>query len=202
MLFALAGHRHQFYLRSYFFMIETLKAAVDKIEWKYVELSRQNYRNTTEYTDLGAPHWLERPFAYEIYHQLRILWNAGAAPRNCVIHAEVLKGYQHIKDINSMPDFLFHDPAPGGRSIAVVEIKLASNPKKEILADFMKLARFRKELRYEYLIEILIGSEHEIARSLDNIRGFHVDCDVPIHVLTLSITDHSARIFPIRCATL
>jgi hypothetical protein len=178
-------------------MLEALKTAVDKLDWRYVTLSRRRYNNSYVCTGLGDSHWLERPFAYEIYHQLRLIWAAGQLDLLCLIHAEVLKKYQEIRDITKMPDFLFHDPE-SDHNLAVVEIKLASNTDKSLKADLEKLALFRRVLRYDTLIEILIGSDADLLASQEYLRGLSFDCDSPIYILTVSLDDHRTNILRVN----
>lgn len=173
-------------------MLDLIISACDAIDWRFVTLSRRRYRRGRVCTGLGDPHWLERPFAYEIYHQLRTIWPANLLQVGCVIHAEVLKTYQEIQDIDKMPDLLLHDPQ-SGRNVAVVEIKLTSNTRKNLREDLRKLALFRRALGYETLVEILIGSTREIRTSLEELNGIQLDCDIPIQILTIALEDQSTQ---------
>lgn len=127
-------------------------------------------------------------FAYELYHQLRLIWTKKPELKGkFFIHAEVRKGYQHLKDFDYMPDFLFHLPSPG-QNFAVVEVKLACRSNASIEADIKKLARFAKELNYQNLFEILIGTEKEFEDSVSSLAG--AGCGVPIDLLCLSTENH------------
>lgn len=88
----------------------------------------------------------------------------------CAIQGEVLKRYQEIREITHMPDFLFHVPN-SKCNLMVVEIKLASSTKEELKDDLDKLARFRRVLRYETLVEILIGSNKQLSRAEKKVGG-------------------------------
>jgi hypothetical protein len=94
--------------------------ALKNLDWRCVTLSRVQYEHGQKPTGIGNPHWLERPFAYELYHQLRLIWSEEQFESDCVIHSEVYKKYQQIKDLEKMPDFLFHLPKPDS-NLAVVE---------------------------------------------------------------------------------
>jgi hypothetical protein len=108
-------------------LIKLLCTALENLDWNYVTLSRVQYFHGKKPPDFSSKaHWLERPFAYELYHQLRRMWATNGFESACVIHAEVYKEYQQIKNLDKMPDFLFHLPEPD-RNLAVVEIKLAAN---------------------------------------------------------------------------
>ena len=145
-------------LKTHF--IDLLRKALESLDWNYVTLSRVQYFHGKKPPEfVKKEHWLERPFAYEFYHQLRCLWRAGGFDSDCVIHAEVYKKYQAIKDLDKMPDFLFHLPEPN-RNVAVVEVKLAAND--GLQNDLNKLTVFQEILHYEYLVEIVIGTDAEL----------------------------------------
>jgi hypothetical protein len=170
-------------------MINEIKTALENIDWQYVTLSRLRYDDSITPVSFGNLHWLERPFAYEIYHQLRCLQKKTKFDMKCVIHAEVLKTYQEIRNLKKMPDLLIHVPDTE-RNLAVVEIKLASNTSKELRDDLDKLALFQRVLRYETLIEIVIGETNEfhlVHRVLDKVNA---DTGATINILFLSLDDH------------
>jgi len=175
-------------------MIEQIKTAVEQIDWRNVTLSRLRYGNGFVPVGLGDPHWLERPFAYEIYHQLRVNTNA---PVDCVVQAEVLKTYQEIREIKKMPDLLFHVP-DSGRNISVIEIKLASNTQKKLEDDLDKLALFRRVLKYELLVEILIGGEAELKEMHVMLDKLDNSGATPISILTLSLDSRRTDIRTIK----
>ena len=162
-------------------IIDDLLYALSKLDWRYVKPSRFDY-------SAGDPvevvqTWQERMFAYEIYHQLRLLWTVQPERgTGCVIHAEVRKGYQHIADFDFMPDFIFHLPQPG-QNFAVVEVKLAGRSLESIRIDLNKLVRFKTELNYEAIVEILVGSDKDIKRVILEVSS---DTGTPVHILGLS----------------
>jgi hypothetical protein len=163
-------------------IIDDLLYALSKLDWKYVTPSRFDYGDGEP--KVAAQIWHERMFAYEIYHQLRVLWTEQPERGSyCVIHAEVRKGYQHIANFDYMPDFLFHLPEPG-KNLAVVEVKLAVRPLAKIQADLNKLVLFHgKPLKYETIVGILIGSDAHfdpVVRKISSKDG------TPIHILYLS----------------
>ena len=160
-------------------ILNALQEALSKIDWDFVTPSRVDYSGA-EPAETATQTWQERLFAYELYHQLRLLWTANPALRACcVIHAEVRKGYQHIPGFDYMPDFLFHLPQPG-QNHAVVEVKLAS---RNLTADLKKLVRFHDEFKYDDIIEILVGSDHDFERVIPAISS---STGTPIHLLCLS----------------
>lgn len=86
-------------------------------------------------------------------------------------------------------------------NLAVVEIKLASNTDKDLKADLEKLALFRRALRYETLVEILIGSDQDLIHSRAYLDRLRFDCDIPIHVLAVSTDNRQATIFRVNDPT-
>jgi hypothetical protein len=160
-------------------ILNALQEALSKIDWDFVTPSRVDYSGV-EPAEIAAQTWQERLFAYELYHQLRLLWTANPALRACcVIHAEVRKGYQQIEGFDYMPDFLFHLPQPD-QNHAVVEVKLAG---RDLTADLKKLVRFHDEFKYDDVIEILIGSDHDFERVIPALRS---STGTQIHLLCLS----------------
>lgn len=174
-------------MQNPFTMVGLLKTAVSNIDWRYVTLSRRRYNESRVCVKLGDSHWLERPFAYEIYHQLRLIWAADVF--DCLIQAEVFKRYQEVKDVKKMPDFLIHDPV-SDHNVAVVEIKLAANADKKLMDDLKKLALFRRVLHYEILVEIIIGLDADLTATKGCLNENTYDCDIPINIITLSLDDH------------
>lgn len=139
-------------------ILEMLIEAVGNLNWELITLSRYQYPARRPIRLKDQP-WQERTFAYELYHQLRILWDKNPElQEEFVIQAEVRKAYQHIPDFDRIPDFIFHLPRPG-QNLAVVEIKLAARGVEQVRMDVIKLCEFqrRPQLRYSKLIEILLG---------------------------------------------
>ena len=161
-------------------ILNALQVALSKLDWDYVTPSRVDYSGAAP-VETAAQAWQERIFAYELYHQLRLLWTANPTLRAyCVIHAEVRKGYQHIAGFDYMPDFLFHLPEPD-RNHAVVEVKLAA---RDLKADLKKLVRFHDEFNYNDIIEILVGSYHHFERVIPALKSSTTGTS--IHLLCLS----------------
>jgi hypothetical protein len=173
-------------------LIKTIVTALENIDWRYVTLSQFFYEESDMPMNLRDPHWLERPFAYEIYHQLRLLWKGEAFDAQCVIQAEVLKKYQQIRYINKMPDLLMHQPN-SERNLAIVEIKLASNKKKSLMEDIDKLALFQRVLHYETLVEVIIGADEELKTVGHQLNNLDCSSGAKIDILLLSLNDHKIR---------
>src|SRR5882724_996059 len=171
-------------------MVDQIETALAQLDWRYVRLSRLRYANSRIKT--GDPRWLERPFAYEIYHQLRCIWDK-EPEFDCVIQAEVFKHYQEIRELAKMPDLLIHLPDSTERNLAVVEIKLASNRQKNLISDLNKLAMFQRILKYKTLVEVIIGAHNEIDDLQHRIEKLSQRGGANIDVLFLSIDDHKVQ---------
>src|SRR5438874_397838 len=171
-------------------MVDQIETALEQLNWHYVRLSRLRYANSRVKT--GDPRWLERPFAYEIYHQLRCIWDR-ESEFDCVIQAEVFKHYQEIRELDKMPDLLIHLPDSTEKNLAVVEIKLASNRQKNLICDLNKLGMFQRILKYKTLVEVIIGANKEIEVLQRKIERLNRRNGANIDVLFLSIDDHKVQ---------
>jgi hypothetical protein len=163
-------------------ILDALQEALSKLDWSFVTPSSVNYSEAAS-AESAVQTWQERMFAYELYHQLRLLWTERPPLRaHCVIHAEVRKGYQHKPSFDYMPDFLFHLPQPG-KNRAVVEVKLANRPLPKIATDLNKLVDFHDVFKYDDLIEILVGSDYDFDLIIPKLSS---STGTPIHLLCLS----------------
>ena len=81
-------------------VIVAIRTALEKMDKKYCALSQIDYSeieaNESFIEDLREKKYLERPFAYEFYHQLRELMDNGHVDfGGPIIQAEVDKRYKH-----------------------------------------------------------------------------------------------------------
>ena len=173
--------------------VEYIAKAIAQIDWQYVTLSRLRYRHRYRPVRVGGFRWHERPFAYEIYHQLRCIWDRRKLDAYCVIHAEVLKRYQEIRHIRKMPDILLHGP-DSEDNFAIVEIKLASNKNKSLKKDLDKLVLFQRVLRYETLVEVLIGTNAELSSWNRRFDAQSFQTGRVIDIIFLSLESHRTAI--------
>ncbi|MEM2941668.1 MAG: hypothetical protein QW304_09005 [Thermoproteota archaeon] len=148
-------------------VIEAVKMALENMDERYCIPSKRDYSEPEKEI---VEKYLERPFAYEFYHQLRKLIDKGNVNLGePIIQAEVDKRYQHLFKNGKIPDFIMHVPNTS-QNLAVIEFKLAPNL-SEIEDDLEKLAEFkRNDLRYTYLIEVVIGNRCSLERARENIR--------------------------------
>jgi hypothetical protein len=144
---------------------------------------------------------LERPFAYEFYHQMRCLWDNRSelvAPfADVVIQGDVDKGYQAIRGLDRIPDFLLHSPNSDERNFAVIEVKLAAFA-RDIERDLDKFVAFRNRRGYRHFVEIVIGHETGLRRV--NLAGLNQTGNRLVEIVviffntdTWKATDHHIR---------
>ena len=155
-------------------VISAIKMALGNMDKKYCKLSQIDYSRIKldkPFVELLAEEkYLERPFAYEFYHQLRKLMDSGGVDFDgSVIQAEVDKRYQHCFKNGKIPDFIIHVPNTR-QNLAVIEFKLASNL-DSLEHDFEKLIQFKnnEDLKYKYVIEVIIGNETSLRNAKESI---------------------------------
>ena len=151
-------------------VILAIKTALENINENYCKLSQINYftlrANESTKKILEEEKYLERPFAYEFYHQLRKLIDIGDVNfGGPVIQAEVDKKYQKCFENGKIPDFIIHVPNTQ-KNLAVIELKLATNFRK-LEGDLKKLVEFKnnEDLKYTFVIEIIIGDHSSLKKS-------------------------------------
>ena len=109
----------------------------------------------------------ERAFAYEFYHQLRLLQEAGRADlQGFTQQGEVSKTYQGVP---YAPDLLVHVPGDRG-NLAAFEFKLATN--LDLGNDLFKLQHLKADYGYINAFMVILGSTQEAERWMKKARGF------------------------------
>lgn len=162
-------------------VIKAITMALENIDVDYCQLSGIDYAKTDANGDIKKEvkdkikeqKYLERPFAYEFYHKLRVLMDGEeVAFGGPIVQAEVSKTYQHVFEDAKIPDFLIHIPNnyPRKDNLAVIEFKLATNL-TEIGHDFDKLVEFKTEadLKYTFGIEVIIGNTEFLKKAKSQI---------------------------------
>ena len=154
-------------------VLEAIKLALVNMDQNYCKLSKKDYNEigVTFKNQLKQEKYLERPFAYEFYHQLRKLIDIGCVDfGGPIIQAEVNKTYQHCFENGKMPDFIIHIP-DSRINLAVIEFKLATRAKASIKDDFIKIAEFKtnSDLRYSYGVEVLLGTKLALEKCRQDI---------------------------------
>jgi len=113
----------------------------------------------------------ERVYCYELYHQLRSIWNGF----DFSLGGEVDKGghplfrdgpYAHAK-----PDLLVHRPGDMDRNLACVEVKPSLRPWNEFREDLKKLTWFCHNARYHRGLFLVYGVEEGETNTLDLLRA-------------------------------
>jgi len=168
-------------------VIEAVKLALEQISQDYVRLSQKIYSqiegDRSFKLKCSKEKILERPFAYEFYHQFRKLMEEKIVDfGELVIQAEIDKTYQHcsqndqegkISSRGKIPDFLIHLPNRKDDNLAVIEFKLTSNL-SNLESDFKKLVKFKlnPHLKYNYGIEVIIGDTKSLEQAKAKTKRF------------------------------
>jgi hypothetical protein len=184
--------------------IKLIRAIVDSLENmdpQYCELSKLNYEEIElddgiEFAEaLRKAKYLERPFAYEFYHQLRcLLDNKTVDFGRALIQGEVDKRYQHVPGVGDIPDFIIHVPDSPEDNYAVIEFKLASQGVKDISEDLDKLVGFQgPDLHYDHIVEVIIGTKKELERRREPVRSKAQELGQPITIVEFNIESWKAR---------
>src|SRR5579885_733186 len=112
----------------------------------------------------------ERVYCYELYHQLRCLWNGFPFS----LGGEVDKvGNPHFQDgpySRSKPDLLVHEAGTMERNLACVEVKPCTRGYEEFRDDLTKLTWFCRHARYHGGIFLVYGVEEGKARDRARLR--------------------------------
>lgn len=99
----------------------------------------------------------ERVYCYELYHQLRCVWDGFPFS----LGGEVDKGghphFQNGPYAHAKPDLLVHVPGNMDRNLACVEVKPAGRPVAEFSADLRKLTWFCHHANYFCGIFLVYG---------------------------------------------
>ena len=160
-------------------VIKAIKIALENMDQKYCTLSQIDYNEIDLpkpiIDELSKEKYLERPFAYEFYHQLRKLIDSGEVDfGGPVIQAEVDKSYQHCFQTGKTPDFIIHVP-DSDKNLAVIEFKLAKRSKNDIKKDIEKLVIFKTDwqLKYSYGVEVILGDKPSLKALRKDINNWN-----------------------------
>ncbi|WP_104046349.1 methionyl-tRNA formyltransferase-like protein [Vibrio jasicida] len=137
------------------FMLATSKIARD-----YFQLS----------IDGGSPIYRERVYCYELYHQMRVLWDESS---EFILNGEVDKSAHPIlralKTDHVKPDFLVHTPGDMNGNHAIIEVKHKKAPLNGIKKDLESLALFREKANYERAIYLVYGYDLDIGEWVEKV---------------------------------
>ena len=151
-------------------VIVVIETALEKMDKKYCTLSQTDYSAIDDAVKepVSENKYLERPIAYEFYHQLRKLIDDGIVDLGGpIIQAEVDKRYQHCFENGKIPDFIIHVKNTR-QNLAVIEFKLATNLGK-VQSDLEKLTEFKRNPRLKYLygIEVIVGNTEHLPNAIE-----------------------------------
>lgn len=184
--------------------------ALESMDRNYCNVSKLNYNNSDSQMTiklLNKKKYLERPFAYEFYHQLRkLIEKSQTIFGDKVFQAEVNKHYQHCFENGKVPDFLIHKKNEDSENFCVIEFKIIRvrnrnndnySNKKDIINDFYKLIKFKKNtyLKYKNLYSILIGDEKNIETICEEINNIkkNGDGDTEINIIFFNTDSWKAK---------
>lgn len=107
----------------------------------------------------------ERILCYEFYHQFRLRVEDFCS---FVLHGELEKGY---RDIDYIPDFVFHVPSTDKENIAIMEFKSARYSSIVLTEDLRKLLRFKSDpLHYQLGIFVLFGDGSNLTNKFSELN--------------------------------
>lgn len=183
-------------------LLNAIKLSLENMNRKFTDLSKLEFDEISEeFKKIVIEQKIqERPFAYEFYHQFRKMWDCGSivsiVSSDLVIQAEVNKRYQNIPDCGKIPDFLLHKPGTH-ENFAVIEFKLASN-QSELKDDFNKLFKFRTELGYTFIFEVILGKDDELTNVINHINQLRSSNGEEIIIICFNTTTWKANDFKIK----
>jgi len=146
-------------------LIMAIKLSLERLNKNYCMAFQEDYAQISPdvfRTYLAEKKYLELPFAYEFYHQLRNLIDSGEVDLGGPLFETNLSSIFFSTDTDAvLPDFILHLPTTT-RKIGVIEFRLASNPTR-IETDLEMLAKFRRQLGYSYVIEVILGPKNVLS---------------------------------------
>lgn len=152
-------------------ILNTVKLGLNNVKKEY-------YRIITTYNPEGINR--ERVFAYELYHQIRMIENDS----ELILHGEIDKrGHVDFPAVEQRnPDFIFHVPGEYNCKSVVVELKVDLNGGIE--KDFETLDMFIKNYSYSYGIFIICNhSEEKVKKFIERIDVEKIENKDKIHIL-------------------
>jgi hypothetical protein len=124
--------------------------------------------------------YLERVYAYELYHQLRLV--IGNDKRMAVYGEPVKSSNALYYSSEKIPDLIIHEPGTSN-NIAVIEIKSAWNLKKSGLIKDVKTATEFKKKDYICSVFIVFGNKKP-APTPKQVTILKVGFDIGLHHIT------------------
>lgn len=144
-------------------LIKGLLQSLASVEKDFVYVDQKHYYRKKS-------SWLERPFHFELYHQLRLTFKDKL--KNYKIQAEVEKASHNSGIGNLRPDLIFHIPGniDGASQLIHIEVKPAKSKNskhlKKIIDDLEKLSKFKAKLKYDISVLVLFGPINELSNTI------------------------------------
>jgi len=101
----------------------------------------------------------ERVYCYELYHQLRCLWNGFPFSLGGEVDKVKHPFFEDGPYATAKPDFLVHRPGDMSRNLACVEVKPCCRASRDYQDDLRKLTWFCRNARYHGGIFLVYGLE-------------------------------------------
>ncbi|HTV57858.1 MAG TPA: methionyl-tRNA formyltransferase-like protein [Verrucomicrobiae bacterium] len=139
----------------------------------------------------GDAVYRERVYCYELYHQLRCLWDGFPFS----LAGEIDKGgHPHFQDgpyARAKPDLLVHVPGSMDGNLACIEVKPSGRPVAEFAADLRKLTWFCRRANYYRGIFLVYGGgpANELGLRENLVRA--IKGDVEIDMRRISVLSHA-----------
>lgn len=149
-------------------LIKGLLQALASVDKNFVFVDREHYVNESS-------SWLERPFHFELYHQLRLKFRDNL--EEYTIQGEIEKSSHSSGVGNLRPDLIFHIPGVLIKPAQLMHIEIKPvKPNdnahlKKIIDDLKKLSEFKDRLSYKISVLVLFGPKKELAETTLFIEG-------------------------------
>jgi hypothetical protein len=112
----------------------------------------------------------ERVYCYELYHQLRCLWDGFPLSLGGEVDKRGNPHFENGPYARAKPDFLVHRPGDMEENLASVEVKSAIVDLADLRADLRKLVWFCQNARYFRGVFLIYGDAGEPEALTGKIR--------------------------------
>jgi hypothetical protein len=142
--------------------VRILSASCERIEAEYFQLPQAD----------GDSVYRERVYCYELYHQMRTIWERFPYSLGGEIDKSGHALFRGGPYAQAKPDFLVHMPGDMGQNLAVVEVKPATRSVADLHADINKLSWFCDDPASYYCgILLVFGLDQEFQRVRERVAA-------------------------------
>ncbi len=153
---------------EFLFCIDDLKYALEHVSQKYIRWTIGNDSEMDNQSVEKNWRYCERVFAYELYHQFRLLMCDNERYSDLLFNGEQQKDQSFFKNLfkelqdrkKAIPDLILHENLgniENVRQVLYIEIKTINNP--DVFADLEKLTDLTKtSLNFLYYIFIYVDA--------------------------------------------